>query len=174
MGLLCQLPQSTHNKPPHRAWLARLGNALGHLHLAVEFRHRSWATPELVSWLQEHQLELVSVDAPPPIATLFPSGLLAATPRLYVRLHSRRGAAWYAGEKERYDYNYTDAELAEWIRALSEAGESQTALLLFNNCYRSQAARNASRLQALLAAREGPFEVVSAFAERPPVQRSLF
>ena len=41
-GLLCQLPQATHCTRRTCDWITTLAKELGHLHLAVEFRHRSW------------------------------------------------------------------------------------------------------------------------------------
>ena len=46
---------------------------------------------------------------------LYPRGLRQSGPRVYVRFHSRDAAAWYGAEKRRYDYSYSDAELAEWV-----------------------------------------------------------
>jgi len=54
--------------------------------------------------------------------------------------------------KSRYDYNYSDQELLEWIEALTQAADkADRALMLFNNCHGSQAALNAQRVQQLLA-----------------------
>ena len=67
-------------------------------------------------------------------------------PRAYVRLHSRNADAWYRGDKQRYDYNYSDAELGDWVAAVEAQevlGGTERALFLFNNCHRSQAPRNA-------------------------------
>src|SRR5207248_908798 len=63
-GLLCQLPQANHHGQRSLDWLATLGRELGDLRLAVEFRHRSWARPDLSGWLAERRLDLVAVDAP--------------------------------------------------------------------------------------------------------------
>jgi uncharacterized protein YecE (DUF72 family) len=173
-GLLCQLPQSAHNKAPVRAWLKVLAQELGHLDLAVEFRHRSWAVPEVAPWLAGLGLDLVAVDVPD-LPGLYPAGWVQAGPRAYVRLHSRNADNWYGDEKERYDYNYSDAELGQWIDALVEAAPTtQRALLLFNNCHRSQAAHNARRLQTLLAHQRGDLFVVAPPAPAQPVQGTLF
>src|SRR5581483_1490047 len=61
LGLLCQLPQATHDKPEHRAWIERLAKELSGLRLAVEFRHRSWFHAEVPAWLGAHNVDLVSV-----------------------------------------------------------------------------------------------------------------
>jgi uncharacterized protein YecE (DUF72 family) len=173
-GLLCQLPQSAHNKAPVRAWLKVLAEELAHLDLAVEFRHHSWAVPEVPAWLGELGLDLVAVDAPA-LPGLYPAGWVQSGPRAYIRLHSRNGGNWYGDEKERYDYNYSDVELSEWVTALAEAAPTtRRALLLFNNCHRSQAAHNARRLQALLSRQTGDFFVVPPPVPAQPVQGTLF
>lgn len=173
LGLLCQLPQSFHRGPQEQAWLKTLAEGLRGLHLAVEFRHRSWAQPDLSPWLAEQGLDLVAVDAPR-LPSLFPSGLVQSGRRVYVRLHSRLAENWYGSDKDRYDYDYTDGELGEWVDALAGADATDLALFLFNNCHRSQAARNARRLADLFE-REAPgLNVVQPFADPPPVQRLLF
>jgi uncharacterized protein YecE (DUF72 family) len=174
-GLLCQLPQSAHDDRKSRAWLETVGRALGDLGLAVEFRHRSWAGPETVAWMAELGLSIVAVDVPD-LPGLYPRGWVQSGPTAYVRLHSRNGANWYGSDNERYDYDYDDASLTEWLDAAAAAGEAgaaERALFLFNNCHRSQAADNARRMQALAAARS-QFAVEPPPAPPAPVQRRLF
>jgi uncharacterized protein YecE (DUF72 family) len=173
MGLLCQLPQSLHRGKEGRALLKTLADDLGDLRLAVEFRHKSWATPDLAEWMADEGLDLVSVDAPK-LPALFSSGLVQSGPRVYVRLHSRQAENWYGADAERYDYDYSDEELGEWVDLLAGADATDQALFLFNNCHRSQAAVNARRL-ATRFGREAPgLHVVEPFADPPPVQRTLF
>ncbi len=173
LGLLCQLPQAIHDSKANRDWLQSLAETLRDRHLAIEFRHRSWATPELGPWLREQGLELVAVDSPD-LPALFPSGLHYPQPRVYVRLHSRRADAWYKSDKERYDYSYSDQELGEWVTALAGADGTDMALFLFNNCYRSQAAVNARRLETLFGESAPEVNVVQPFAEPPAEQGELF
>jgi uncharacterized protein YecE (DUF72 family) len=172
-GLLCQLPQSCHDTSGHRLWLRTLARGLGDLRLAVEFRHRSWSSAELPDWMEEQGLELVAVDVPD-IPSLFPRRLVQAGPRVYVRMHSRRKDKWYDGDKERYDYEYSDEELGEWVDALAGADATDTALILFNNCYRGQAAVNARRMATLFNQRGLEFNVVQPFGEPALTQRMLF
>jgi len=174
-GLLCQLPQSVHDDRPSRTWVETVGRGLGDLHLAVEFRHRSWAGPETAAWLSELGLGLVAVDVPD-LPGLYPRGWVRAGPSAYVRFHSRNKANWYLGDKERYDFHYDDAALNEWIDAASAAaaaGTTERALFLFNNCFRSQAADNARRMMGLMAGRPG-LHVEPPPGGTPPAQRSLF
>jgi uncharacterized protein YecE (DUF72 family) len=174
LGLLCQLPQASHHTRRRLEWLDWLAGELRDYRPAVEFRHRSWARPDLPGWLAERHLRLVAVDAPA-LPQLYPSGLVQSGGRVYVRLHSRNAANWYLSDKERYDYRYDDAALGEWVeQVLRTAGRTQEALLLFNNCHHGHAAGNASRIMSLF--RNAGATVVAPFgsAAATPVQRGLF
>jgi uncharacterized protein YecE (DUF72 family) len=175
-GLLCQLPQATHQGPKVRAWLEYLGRELAGRQLAVEFRHHSWARADVPEWLRQHGIDLVAVDVPP-IPALYPAGLVQPGPRVYVRLHSRNAINWYKSDKERYDYDYDDAALMGWIDALRGAADgTERVLLLFNNCHRSQAADNARRMHELMGRLLPEHDVVPPFAapETEGRQRLLF
>jgi uncharacterized protein YecE (DUF72 family) len=174
-GVLCQLPQSFQYSQVKLDWLAGLAEVLQNLRPAVEFRHRSWVRREMPEWLASRGLDLVSVDAPD-LPALYPSGWVQSGRRVYVRLHSRNAANWYDGGKLRYDYFYRDAELREWVDAAkSQAGRTDEAMFLFNNCYGGHAAVNARRLTDLFRERsEARATVVEPFAETAPVQRTLF
>jgi uncharacterized protein YecE (DUF72 family) len=140
---------------------------LGDCRLAVEFRHRSWARPDLPGWLGERRIDLVAVDVPD-LPQLYPRGLVQLTERVYVRLHSRQAGNWYQSDKERYDYEYDDTALGEWVEdVLRVAGRTREALLLFNNCHHGHAAGNARRVMSL-------FRQTGAAVVAPPVQRGLF
>jgi uncharacterized protein YecE (DUF72 family) len=172
MGLLYQMPQAIHHTRRSETWLKKVAHELGDLHLAVEFRHRSWLRPQLTDWLANLGLDLVSVDVPD-IPALFPRGLMWSGSRIYVRLHSRNAQAWYTNDASRYDYHYSDAALSEWIAALPQGGPQQ-ALFLFNNCQRTQAVANARRMRTLFEEQAPQVQVVAPFAAAAPVQRSLF
>jgi uncharacterized protein YecE (DUF72 family) len=72
----------------------------------------------------------------------------------YVRFHGRNSATWNArveSAAQRFKYDYSDDELAEWVepvRALQ--AEAQTTYLMFNNCYGDYAPRNAQQMMSLL------------------------
>ena len=174
-GLLCQFPQSAHYDGRTRGWLRTLATEFAGLRAAVEFRHRSWARPDVPLWLAEHGMGLVAVDVPY-LRGLYPRGWVQAGTRAYVRFHSRVAANWYEGDKERYDFLYSDADLNEWIdeAAGAQAAGTQETLFLFNNCHRGQAVVNARRMQELIARRAPQLELVPSFGAPPSVQRSLF
>jgi uncharacterized protein YecE (DUF72 family) len=150
LGLLCQYPQRFHYTSDNVQELGALAERFAGYTLAVEFRHVSWHRPDVLDWLAERGLHIVSVDVPP-LPALFPSGLLQSSRLIYVRLHSRRAAAWHLSDKERYDYAYSDDELREWVASLSQARDrADRAFVLFNNCHRSNAPINARRMRELL------------------------
>ena len=173
LGLLCQLPQSAHQTKKRWLWLEHVFAKLGDLHMAVEFRHRSWAEPVVAERLSKAQIDLVAVDVPD-LPDLYPRGLVQSTPRIYLRLHSRSAANWYRSDRDRYDYNYNDAEMKEWVHDLGRAKNgTQQAFVLFNNCHHAQAAANAKRFQELLRSLPASAEVVEA-PPGPPRQKTLF
>jgi uncharacterized protein YecE (DUF72 family) len=174
LGVLAQFPQAFHNVAENRDWCSRLMSELSAYSLAVEFRHYSWFRPDVASWLGEKQVDLVAVDVPE-LPALYPRGLVQSTPRIYVRFHSRNAARWYQSDKERYDYDYADEEMAEWLTALKGSStRAERALLLFNNCHRAQAVENAQRMQELVARLGDKLEMVQPPAAPPAEQRLLF
>jgi uncharacterized protein YecE (DUF72 family) len=167
-GTLFQFPPYVVYKPVSLDYLAWTREQMDEDELLVEFRHRSWyeedVRSEVLSFLEEHGMSLVVVDAPKVEAKNVPPTLLALTsPTLYVRFHGRNAETWNVRGRsaaERFDYLYSEDELREWVEPLKElAGEAENAYVLFNNNNRSpadggfvaQAATNAQMLKRLLA-----------------------
>lgn len=153
-AVLLQLPASFERTHPRRHYLAALLDELAGLPLAVEFRHRSWATDRVFAELEKRRVTLVAVDAPP-LPHLFPSLDVVTNPELfYVRFHGRNAAGWRSGNMQKqFDYCYGLSELKDWAetRFVSMAGKSRRGLVFFNNHVRAQAPANACQLMALLA-----------------------
>jgi len=143
-------------------WLDRVAHDFRRYPLAVEVRHARWAATEAMDFLRARQLNIAAIDQPqlpgnlPPVPA--PTG-----PVGYVRLHGRNSQAWFAsGRTEqktqaqrqaarnaRYDYLYTEAELAEWLPRIRDlAGRTRRTFVFANNHYRGQAAANALQLKA--------------------------
>ena len=126
------------------------------LPLAVEFRHRSWATDRVFAELERRKVTLVTVDTPQ-LPGLFPR-LDAVTNRelFYIRFHGRNERGWRSGNMQKqFDYNYTEAELLEWVEGPIEkmTREARRGVLFFNNHVRAQAPGNARMLIKHLIAR---------------------
>ena len=107
----------------------------------------------------------VTVDAPKVDAKNVPPTLVAATsPVAYVRFHGRNAGTWNrrgGGAAERFDWTYTEDELAEWVEPLRElSGQSEEAYAFFNNNNQTngvaQAPAGAELLRKLLEAESVP------------------
>jgi uncharacterized protein YecE (DUF72 family) len=141
-GILFQLPPYVVWKPSSLDYLEWARDQLGLDAMLVEPRHRSWfeedVRPELLRWLEEHDMSWVVVDAPKMAAKNVPDTLVAVTtPLSYVRFHGRNAATWNVrggSAAERFDYLYDEDELREWVPTLRElADQSEEAYAFFNN-----------------------------------------
>jgi uncharacterized protein YecE (DUF72 family) len=92
------------------------------------------------------------VDMPQGYRDSIPPVLAATSADLAVlRMHGHSDKWTSKDIHERFGYDYSDAELGEWApRVRSLAGDAQTTHVLFNNCYRDNAQRNARHFADLL------------------------
>jgi len=152
-AVLIQMPPSFDRSKQNRLYLAALLDSLNGLPLAVEFRHASWAMDRVFKDLSERKVALVAVDEPM-LPGLFPPLDVITNPDFfYIRFHGRNVSGWRSGKMQKqFDYNYSDAELKEWIdsRITHMAGQAKTGLIFFNNHVRGQAPRNAQTMLRLL------------------------
>jgi uncharacterized protein YecE (DUF72 family) len=155
-AVLIQLPPWFDRTPLNRKYLADLLDRLHGLPLAVEFRHRSWASDRVFVELERRRVTLVSVDEPD-LPDLFPALDVVTNPDLfYVRFHGRNAKGWRSGNMQlQFDYSYSDNELYEWIEGkIERMGEhAHRGVLFFNNHVRGQAPENARRMTAHLKER---------------------
>jgi uncharacterized protein YecE (DUF72 family) len=126
--------------------------------VCVEFRNPTWMTPgnqeETLSFLAEHKLPYVCVDMPQGYRDSIPPVLAATDPDLaVVRLHGHSDRWDSKDIHERFGYRYSDGELADWAASIAGlARQARDTHVLFNNCYRDYAQRNARHLADLLNA----------------------
>jgi uncharacterized protein YecE (DUF72 family) len=150
-GLLAQFPWGFKKSEATKGHLEHVREALPGEPLWVEFRHDSWMHPRLPDWLRERSLGYCVVDEPA-LPGLVPPVVHRTTDTGYVRFHGRNERTWWGRSGgDRYDYDYAERELQQWvdrIRALAD-GAKQT-YLFFNNCHAGQAARNAKLMEELL------------------------
>lgn len=158
VSLLVQFPWSFRNRPAERRRLKRIADAFAAVPLHVEVRHATWDDDAFRHWLRSRGIGLANIDQPLFDASLGPSAV--TTNRVaYLRLHGRNAANWFrrdATRDERYDYDYSAAELVPWAeRAARLAGVDAVdeVAVVFNNHYRAQAVNNAAEFARLLDAR---------------------
>ncbi|MDP6456786.1 MAG: DUF72 domain-containing protein [Candidatus Marinimicrobia bacterium] len=149
-GYLAQFPYSFKNRQPNRQYLARLSQLTDPQPLFVEFRHASWATPPLYDFLSEHRLNYVNVDEPALPNLLLPQ-VITTSDTGYVRFHGRNADTWWDKNKgDRYDYFYSQEELAGWQEDIQGVlNRVKNMYLFFNNCHHGHAAQNALDMKAL-------------------------
>ena len=116
----------------------------------MEFRHNSWFCDEVFDFLRMKRLYYVSVDEPQ-IGEMMPPEARATGDVAYVRFHGRNSETWWGKSGDRYDYNYSEGELNEWIEKVEELEKSVWKLYaFFNNCHQGYAVRNAIMFKELL------------------------
>jgi len=150
-GLLAQFPWGFRRSAAGKAHLESLRQALPGEPLHAEFRNDTWAHPGLGPWLAEREIGYCAVDEPS-LPGLMPPLSLLTTDRGYVRFHGRNADNWWGrGGGDRYDWNYSEQELGEWLEKVRKLAEqAKRTYLFFNNCHAGQAARSAKLMQELL------------------------
>lgn len=158
--VLFQFPPSFVFSEEHKDYIRLCKDRLSHYRLAVEFRHPSWVSPanldDTLSFLKNFNLVFVCVDAPQfhTRATLPPMAV-ATSDIGYIRLHGRNAGAWFKkniSAAERFAYDYSDRELSEWIDSVQRISYyTSETFVMFNNCFRNYAVKNAARMAQMLA-----------------------
>lgn len=140
-------------------YIKRLGESFADDRISVEFRHRSWLegphVPVLLATLRDEGISLTVVDEPQVGSGSVPTLLEVTNPALVIlRLHGRNERMWYARVRttaERFNYLYSQEELAEWVPRVGKLAEaSGETHILFNNNAEDYAVQNASQLQLML------------------------
>lgn len=151
-AVLAQFPSSFHRTPQNEEFLARLRDALPEDPLVVEFRHHGWVTDATWELLRSLDIGYCCVDEPA-LRGLVPPVARVTSAVGYVRFHGRNAAEWWKHEHgwQRYNYLYSEAELAEWVPRVEEvASRAAKTYVFFNNHYIGQAGQNARMLAELL------------------------
>lgn len=149
-GVLLQFPFGFRNEARNRAHLAFLREQLPGMRLWAEFRHESWAAPAVLDYLRRLSVGYCAVDEPA-LPGLMPPVAAATTDTGYLRFHGRNATTWWGGGHERYDWEYSSAELGEWLDRIREiASETDRTYVFFNNCYMGRAVKSARLLRRLL------------------------
>lgn len=170
-GILLQFPYSFHYTRENRRYLGELTEALAGPAasgaaagkgertgpapppLFVEYRNAEWQRESVYEEMRRRNLALVMTDLPRLRGLPAPASVVTAD-RAYLRFHGRNAARWWEGDnRSRYDYLYSDAELAEWVGPIRSVGERVDELIvMFNNHANAQAVTNAKVLVGLLGA----------------------
>jgi uncharacterized protein YecE (DUF72 family) len=158
-AVLFQFPQWFVIGRANREYILECKERMGDMQIAVEFRHKTWLAEDnrerTLGFLEEHELPFVAVDMPQGFDSSVPP-IAAVTSRqlAMVRFHGRDRKAWTTTDKgaaERFRYDYSNAELGEWVPKIHEmAREARQMHVVMNNCYRDHAVNNARSLWGFL------------------------
>ncbi len=165
-AVLMQFPVSFRNGAENREALDALLRRFAALPLAAEFRHASWDAEDARAILDARRAVFVNIDQPWIGDNLRATDHVAPA-RAYYRLHGRNAAKWFGpntSNEERYDYLYSEDQLAKVAARLDAARETASAsagrtreavgtsgvTAILNNHFRGQAVANAIQLQHLL------------------------
>jgi uncharacterized protein YecE (DUF72 family) len=145
-GILMQFPSYIVPKPASWEYLEWAREQLGGDEMLVEFRHAAWLDDEnraeTLQFLERNHMTYVIVDAPRMEGrNVLPTVVATTSPTAYVRFHGRNAETWNkrgGSAAERFDYLYSEDELDEWVKPLSElAGKADNVYAMFNNNGRS-------------------------------------
>jgi uncharacterized protein YecE (DUF72 family) len=150
-AILLQFPWSFKNSPEAREKLEKLFEAFATYPKALEVRHSTFQSDEFYRFLDEHGVAWVNVDQPLFDNSVKPADTVTG-PLAYVRFHGRNYEKWFAHEEawERYDYLYSEKELAPWVERIGRMAQNKDAYVITNNHFRGQAIVNAGEIKEAL------------------------
>ena len=155
-AILLQFPPWFPISRANKEYIVACAGRLAPRRVCVEFRNHTWLTSEnekeTLEFLLAHQLPYVCVDEPQGYSNSVPPVLAATSDLAVVRMHGH-SEHWDAKTvQERFDYKYSDRELKDWAGKVKKlAADADETHVVFNNCYRDYAHRNARQLESLLS-----------------------
>ncbi len=172
--VLVQFPWGFKNTQANREYLEVLAGRLDGLDTVVEFRNSGWEEPATFEELRRLGLGYCCVDEPQ-LEGLVSPRVEVTGDVTYVRFHGRNYDTWWDSGREsweRYDYLYSESELAEWVPKVEILSESSDrTYIIFNNHYKGQAPANARTFERMLRGLLGDTVVT---VEPPPEDERLF
>ena len=160
-AVVFQFPRYVYPSDRVFAHLVHIAQELGPVRAAVEFRQARWLDDQhrdrTLAFLADLDLAYVCVDGPQGFTSSIPPVTAVTTADLaMVRLHGRNRTTWERKgirPAERFAYDYTDAELAEWVPRIERlADQAAQVHVLANTCHADFAVRAADRLAHQLVA----------------------
>jgi uncharacterized protein YecE (DUF72 family) len=186
-AVLMQFPFSFHNTPDNVVYLKKLLRLFGDYPLVVEVRHASWNDRSFYELLRERNVGFCNIDQPIIGKSLKPSERSTSAVG-YIRLHGRRHDTWFSDDpasppEERYNYLYSESELAPWAERVRKVAESSdTTFVITNNHFQGKSIVNALQFIHLLTG--DPVKVpeplrqyypeLERIASEPPQEPMLF
>jgi len=186
-AVLLQFPYSFHRTPENDARLENILTRFADFSLVVEVRHASWNERGFYTMLAERGVGFCNIDQPVIGRSIRPSGRTTG-PIGYVRMHGRRYDTWFSDDPatppaERYNYLYSQEELAPWAKRIEKVAEhSGDTYVITNNHFLGKGVVNALELIELLSGVKVKvpetlrhhYPELDAIANEPPREPRLF
>jgi len=168
-ALLMQFPVSFKNTPLNREYLETLLRQFIEYPRVIEVRHESWNHPETLHTFAQMNVAFCNIDQPQIGRSLAPTEHVTA-PIGYVRLHGRNYDQWFDANNrnDRYNYLYTEAELAGWKRKIEAiANQAEVTYVVTNNHFEARAGVNALQLKSMLTGKrvKAPPQLLERYPE---------
>jgi uncharacterized protein YecE (DUF72 family) len=154
-ALLFQFPPWFGIRKSNKEYMLEVAHRCKPLRPVFELRNASWFergnADETLDFLRAHKLPFVSVDMPQGYKNSIPPVVAATADLAVVRFHGHSDKWTSKDIHEKFGYEYSPQELAEWAPRLKElAAQTDTTQVFMNNCYSDYAQRNATTLIDLL------------------------
>ena len=186
-AVLLQFPFSFHQTPDNVAYLKRLADRFQVYPLVVEVRHSSWNDAAFFQLLHEMGVGFCNIDQPL-IGRSLKASEIATAPVGYIRLHGRRYDTWFSDDPElppheRYNYLYSQEELAPWSQRIRTVEKSsRTTFVITNNHFEGKGVVNALQLINMLTRKKVKvpeplrhrYPELDTIADGPPSEPTLF
>jgi len=157
-SVLFQFPHWVTAVPKAREHVEHCAERMHPFLTAFEFRHESWLGDKhresTLAMERERGIVHVIVDAPDGVTKRAHTVWQTTSPELaIVRLHGRNAETWSGAESaaDRFNYEYSEDQLLELAPSIQTIAKNVTRThVLFNNCYRDVAQRNAGTMTRVL------------------------
>lgn len=154
-----QFPKWVFPNRRTKDYLAEVRERLGAYRAAVEFRNDVWLNAEnredVLALLGDLDMTYICVDEPQGFRSSVPPVAVATSALGFVRFHGRNAETWEKRTRtsaERFDYWYTDEDIAEWVPKIEAlADETEELHLVMNTNRADQGPANADLVAEHLA-----------------------
>ena len=151
-SILFQFPYSFKFSRKNLDYILKIGNEFAGCEICAEFRNINWINEDTLGCLGHANIGFCNVDEPELKGLIPPTGI-STSDTGYIRFHGRNKVNWWEHKQawQRYDYMYSQEELAEWIPLVKEIkAKTKKAFIYFNNHYKGKAAKSALMFMDLL------------------------
>jgi uncharacterized protein YecE (DUF72 family) len=161
-GLLIQFPYSFQFNNVNADYVRILNETFSDYKQFIEVRHSTWSSKEAIDFIDALDITLCTIDQPE-IGKAIQFDPVITNETAYLRFHGRNVDAWkkslanigkeqsYAQQSERYNYLYTQGELAEVMQKIRLIYDKvKKIFIIMNNHPHGNAVVNAKEFMEML------------------------